>query len=383
MQPTPPIPSLLTDELPGTQTQMPTPPPDDQPMPLPSNPIVLLLAGVFGLLAIFALRLVAEIAIPIAMAFMLSLVLQPAMRVLVRHHLPRGLAALVVLVALCGGVAGLALTLANPVSEWAERLPSTLDKVEERFSGISRIVGLIQRAGRQVEARIADDAPATALTVKGPPLSSRILAGTGQIVVGLATTVLLLFFLLLSGDIFLRRLVEVLPTFSDKKQAVEISGEIRVSVSGYLLTISLMNAAVGISTGLAVWACGLPDPILWGSLAFVCNYIPFLGTVVSCSMLLIVGVATFEDPLLAILPTMLYLAISLLEGQFITPLLLARRFILNPVIVIVSIVFWYWMWGIPGAVLAVPMLATIKIVCDRIRGLAAFGHFLAAEPRTA
>lgn len=371
-------PSLSMDKPPPDAA-----PPDDDPMPLPRNPVVLLLAGIFAVLAILLLRLAAEIVIPVVMAFMLYLVLQPAVRLLVRHRLPRGLAALVVLLTLSGGVAVLTLSLAAPMSAWAERLPATIDKMEERFSGVARIVKLVQRAGRQVEAKISSDEPrTTSVTVQGsPPLSSQILSGTREIVVGLATTVILLFFLLLSGDIFLRRLVEVLPTLTNKKQAVEITGEVRTSVSAYLLTITSMNAAVGITAGLVVWACGLPDPVLWGSVAFFCNYIPFLGALLCGGLLLVVGVATFNHPWLAVLPMMLYFAIHVVEGQFITPLLLARRFILNPVIVIIGVLFWYWMWGIPGAVLAVPMLATTKIVSDRIRGLAAFGHFLAAEPR--
>jgi predicted PurR-regulated permease PerM len=367
----------LIDELPRTDS----PPPDDDPMPLPSNPVTMLLAGILGLLAIYALWVTAEIAIPVVMAFMLYLVLQPVMRFLERRRLPRPLAAVVVLLALCGGVAALTILLVNPVSAWAARLPATLDRVEERFSDVTRIVRQVQRAGRQVEAKIAPDSPVTPVTVQGPTLSTQLLTGTRELIVSLVTIIMLLFFLLLSGDVFLRRLVEVLPTLTNKKRAVEITSEIRTGVSAYLLTITAMNAAAGVATGLSAWACGLPDPVLSGSVAFFCNYIPFLGPLLCGGLLLMVGIATFDDAWLAVLPALLYFAIHLLEGQFITPLLLARRLILNPVIVIVSIVFWYWMWGIAGAVLAVPMLATIKIVCDRVRGLAAFGHFLAAEPR--
>jgi len=138
--------------------------------------VVLLLAGIFAVLAIFVLRLAAEVAVPVVMAFMLYLVLQPAVRLLVRQRLPRGLAALLVLIALCGTVTLLTLSLANPMSAWAERLPATLDKMEERFSEVSRIVKLIQRAGRQVEAKIASQEPrTTSVTVQGsPPLSTQI-----------------------------------------------------------------------------------------------------------------------------------------------------------------------------------------------------------------
>jgi predicted PurR-regulated permease PerM len=187
---------------------------------------------------------------------------------------------------------------------------------------------------------------------------------------------------LVAGDLFLRRLVEILPTLSIKKQAVDISHEIESNLSGYLVTISLMNAAVGIATGLATYFCGLADPILWGSVVFLLNYIPILGPLCGVAILFLAGLLTFDPFWQAALPAGIYLVIHLIEGESVTPMLLARRFILNPVLVIVSLAFWYWMWGVAGALLAVPMLATLKIVCDRIRSLMALGHFRGAEARS-
>jgi predicted PurR-regulated permease PerM len=193
-----------------------------------------------------------------------------------------------------------------------------------------------------------------------------------------ATMALLLFFLLRSGDLFLRRLVEILPTLSDKKQAVDISNEITRNISGYLVTITLMNGAVGVATAFATYMFGLSNPILWGVLAFVLNYILILGPLSGVAILFLAGLLTFDTLWQALLPAASYLAIHVTEGA-VTPLLLARRFELNPVLVIISLVFWYWMWGIPGALLAVPLLASFKIICDRIRPLMALGHFVGGE----
>jgi predicted PurR-regulated permease PerM len=192
--------------------------------------------------------------------------------------------------------------------------------------------------------------------------------------------VILLFFLLCSGDLFLRRLVEILPTLSDKKQAVDIWHEITRNISGYLVTISLMNGAVGIATGFATYVFGLSNPILWGVLAFVLNYILILGPLSGVAILFLAGLLTFDTIWQALVPAASYLAIHFVEAA-ITPVLLARRFELNPVLVIISLVFWYWMWGIPGALLAVPLLASFKIICDRIRPLMALGHFIGGESR--
>jgi predicted PurR-regulated permease PerM len=178
-----------------------------------------------------------------------------------------------------------------------------------------------------------------------------------------------------SGDIFLHRLVEILPRFSRKRQVVDISRQIEHDISAYLVTITIMNAAVGVVMALGVWLTGVGDPILWGTVAFLLNYVPILGTALGVLIFLLAGLLTIDTLWQALLPAGLYLGLHLIEGETLTPMLLARRVTLNPVVVM-SLVFWFWMWGIPGAILSVPMLATAKIICDRIRPLAAFGHFL-------
>jgi predicted PurR-regulated permease PerM len=157
---------------------------------------------------------------------------------------------------------------------------------------------------------------------------------------------------------------------------VDISQQIERDISTYLVTITFMNVVVGIATAVVMWLCGLGDPLLWGAVAFLLNYVPILGPLLGVVTFLLAGLLTSETLWGALLPASLYLGIHLIEGETITPMLLARRFTLNPVLVILSLVFWYWMWGVPGAILSVPMLAIIKIICDRIQTLAALGHFL-------
>jgi predicted PurR-regulated permease PerM len=137
-----------------------------------------------------------------------------------------------------------------------------------------------------------------------------------------------------------------------------------------------MNVAVGVATAAAMYLCGLGDPLLWGATAFLLNYIPILGPLFGTFIFLLAGLLSFDGLWWALLPPALYLGIHLAEGETLTPMLLARRFTLNPVLVILALVFWFWMWGVPGAILAVPMLAIVKIVCDRVRPLKILGHFL-------
>jgi predicted PurR-regulated permease PerM len=196
------------------------------------------------------------------------------------------------------------------------------------------------------------------------------------VVGGLLEIVLVLFFLLMAGDTFLRRLVEVLPRFKNKRQAVDISQQIESDISAYLVTITLMNVAVGVATGAAAALCGLGDPVLWGSVAFLLNYVPILGPLIGVVTFLLAGLLTIDTLWLACMPAALYLGIHVTEGETITPMLLARRFTINPVLVVIALVFWYWMWGVPGAILATPLLAVTKIICDRIEALKPFGHFI-------
>jgi len=335
------------------------------------------LGGLFALAVLAGCYVAAEIALPIVLAFVLSLVLQPAMRQLERLHLPRGIAALPIIVVLFGTLAGLGAALSGPAASWAQKLPSGIPKLQERLSFLSRPLTAVEKFADQAQGLTRGDQPkAVAVAMQGFGLSDRLLTGTRSLASGFLETILVLFFLLVSGDTFLRRLVEILPRFKNKRQAVEIFQQVERDVAAYLFTITIMNLVVGVATGAVMAFCGVGDPLLWGTVAFLLNYIPILGPMIGVVVFLLVGLLSIETLWLAFLPAGLYLAIHLVEGETVTPMLLARRFTINPVLVILALVFWYWMWGVPGAILATPMLAITKIICDRIRPLTALGHFM-------
>ena len=350
-------------------------------MPLPTDLRTMLLLGIFVLLSLYTLYFTREIAIPIVFAFVLNLLLQPAMRALTRLYLPRTIAALLMILVFFGTVAGIAVSISSPAANWIAKAPESLTRLEERLSVLKKPLGQLQEATKRVEDMAQSSQNQMTVAIKNPGLSSFLLLNTQSLLVGLGLTIVLLFFLLVVGDMFLRRLVEIIPKLRNKKQLVDISQEIERNISGYLFTITLMNAAVGLLTGLAAYLFGMSDAILWGVAAFLLNYLPIFGPLLGTAMLFLAGLVTFDTIWQALLPAAAYLVIHIIEGETITPMLLARRFILNPVLVIISVVFWYWMWGVAGALLAVPMLAALKIICDRILPLAAFGHFLGAGAR--
>jgi predicted PurR-regulated permease PerM len=333
--------------------------------------------GQFLLILLAACYLASEIILPIVVAFVLMLVLQPAMRFLEKLHLPRLFAALAIIMVLFGSFVGLGAALTGPAASWAQKMPEGLPRLQERLTFLSKPIQTLQKFLHQAEgmAQGGERAVAT-VAVQGSGLSEKVLNATRTIASGLFTTVLVLFFLLISGDIFLRRLVEVLPRFKDKRQAVHISQQIEADISAYLLTITIMNVAVGVATGILAAVFGLGDPVLWGTVAFLLNYVPILGPMIGVITFVFVGLLSIETLWLAFAPAGMYLLVHIIEGETVTPMLLAKRFTINPVLVILSVVFWYWMWGVPGAILAMPMLAVTKIICDRIQPLSAFGHFI-------
>ena len=346
------------------------------PLSLPSNPTTIFLGGLFFLAAVAALRVASPIILPVVLAFVLKLLLQPAMRALEGLRVPRAIGALLTILFVVGGLIGLGTVLSGPAETWAAKLPEGIPRLVEHLRILRTPFDALLRTLNQAE-QVAEGSArsSTAVAVQGS-FSDTLFSGMRALADEMFTTVLVLFFLLVSGDTFLRRFVEILPRFHDKRRAVDISQQIERDISRYLVTITAMNAAVGAATATAMYFSGLGDPVLWGAVASLLNYVPILGPLTGIGIFFLAGLLSFDSLWRAFLPVVLYLVIHLVEGEVVTPMLLARRFTLNPVLVILALIFWFWMWGVPGAILSVPMLAIAKIICDRVRPLMAFGHFL-------
>jgi predicted PurR-regulated permease PerM len=338
-------------------------------VPFSHEPAVIISSCLLTLAILTACYFTAEIILPIVMAFLLKLLLQPPMRFLERWYVPRSLAAFLIILAVFGVVVAGVAALSGPATAWAEKLPEGIPRLEEKMQFLSGPISALQTFLHQFDGKTSN-AP------DGLDLTAILFRGTQHLASEILETILVLFFLLASGDTFLRRFVEILPKFKDKRQVVALSQQIEENITAYLSTISAMNALVGVATAMAMWACGLGDPFLWGGIAFLLNYIPIMGPIAGIGLFLFAGLLKIDALFWALMPAAPYLAIHLVEGEIATPMLLARRFTLNPVLVVVSLIFWFWMWGAPGAILAVPFLAITKIICDGVRPLNAIGHFL-------
>jgi predicted PurR-regulated permease PerM len=339
------------------------------------------LGGLLALAVLAASYVAAAIVLPILLAFVLNLVFRPVLRVLLRARLPQPLAALIIVLSLVALFVVVAELLSGPISNWIGRLPETLPRIEQRLSFLSRPIKSVQGAIDHIENLAAGGGAAGKQAApqaagQGGALVQKVLTQVWIVADAAFTTVVALFFILISGETFLRRLVELAPRFQDKRQLVDISQEIESDLSVYLGTITMMNAAVGVATGAVAAFCGLGDPLLWGILAFLLNYVPIIGPTTGVIMFFAAGIVTLDPLWLAFVPAGLYLLIHVAEGETITPMLLAHRFTVNPVLIMIGVFFWYWMWGAVGAILATPLLAITKIICDRIEPLQPVGHFI-------
>ncbi len=343
----------------------------DKPLPRNWNTVFL---GILTIIAVLTCLYVARnIVLPVVLALVLKLLFQPLVKLLERIRVPKIVGALVSLLLLLGVFVGLGALLSSPAARWAEQLPHAWPMLQQRFAVLQKPVAHLEHVLDTMGVHLDGDDSFLSHPVS---MVTDVFSGTGTVASNLLETLLVLFYLLVFGETFLRRLVEVLPRFDDKREAVEISMHMERDLSAYLLTITIINAVVGCATALVMWICGVPGPILWGVVAFCLNFVPILGPFFGILMFLAIGIVTDGFAWIAILPACLYFAIHIAEGEIITPMLLASRFTINPVAVMLSLIFWYWMWGVAGAILAVPMLAIIKIIFDRLRPFRAFGHLL-------
>jgi predicted PurR-regulated permease PerM len=337
----------------------------------------LALTGLLVLSAFYTLYFARAFFLPIVLALLLSFLLSPVVRALKKLHIPNSLGAALVIFALLGSLGWGIYELAGPAYEWAQQAPRQMRRLERKLAEFKKPVQTMSKATQQVEKMTqVGAAEPRKVEVQTETLGERMFSQATELVAGGVIMFILLFFLLASGDLFLRKLIRVLPSLADKKRAVEIARQIEQDVSTYLTTITVINLALGLAVwGLMTWI-GIPNPLLWGALAFVTNYIPYVGAIVMIGVLAMVGFLTFEDTAHALMAPGAFVGLNLLESYLVTPMVLGHRLTLNPVVIFLGLTFWGWLWGITGALLAVPIMVVLKIICDRSEPLRSIGEFL-------
>ncbi len=363
----------LSDSSPHLPTSL-CPEETTKPASLPS----IALKGLFVLAIFYTLKLASSFFVPLVLAILLKFLFASVIRGMGRFHVPPPVGAAIVVLGLLSALGFSVYQLAAPAGEWMAKLPQTARQIEGKLQVFKKSVQEVAKAGEEVDrlTNLSGPERIQRVEVRKPSLGETLLAPTQDFLVSGGVLIILLFFLLASEDLFLRKVIAVFPHLREKKIAVEITRQIELDVSGYLLAITVNNALFGTAVGIAMFFLGLPNPVLWGVMAGLLHYVPFLGALMGISIVTLVALVTLESTSTILLVPTIYFALNLLEEYVVLPVVIGRRLMLNSVIVLLWLVFWAWLWGVPGALMAVPLLAIVKIVADHLEPLASLAEFI-------
>ena len=358
--------------------------PGSEPPPTPASAAAaakttFIQIGLIVLGTIAFLYVARPVVLPLFLAVMAGMALKPLIRWLSYGHIPPAISAAVVLCLLVAAVGIGFFELGRPAMTWMNDAPAHMADLRQRVQRLFPRVGRFNQAADAVNnlgAADEEQKKVTTVELKTSRVPSTFINWTGAFLAGVGETLVLLYLLLASGDLFLQKLVRVMPTLREKKSAVGMSHEIQQNISNYLFSVSLINIGLGVVVSGGLYWLGVPNALMWGMLVAALNFVPYFGPVVGIILLAAVGLLTFDTLWKGLLPPAWYLLLHLLEANFITPVLLGRRFTLNPVVIFVSLIFWTWLWGVPGALLSVPILVSVKVVCDRVPTLSSVSELL-------
>jgi predicted PurR-regulated permease PerM len=337
---------------------------------------IVVLATVAGTGALYMAR---SFFVPLMLSILFAVLLRPVVRRFEALRVPTPIGALIVLVVVLGILGAGGAALAAPAREWVAQAPQHVKEAEARLRQLRKPVQQITQAAERMEGAVGgggQNAQGSAGSSSAAPQAVASLFGSTAAFVGGVVEVLLLTFLLLaSGDLFLQKLLHVFP--GERSAALKVTRDVEDAVSRSMVANAVINLGQGLVVALAMALIGLPSPPLWGVLTFFCEFVPYLGAAFMLFLLSVAGLATFQGIGHAALAPLAYLLITTLQNNLVSPLAYGRHLRLNPVAVLVGVMFWWFLWGIPGAFLAVPLVATAKILGDHVRGLSAMGEFLA------
>ena len=378
---TAPLPEPLAEPLPEPLPE-PLYEPAYEAVPSPyARFVTAALSGVLLLATLYTLYFASDFAIPVVAAVVLGLVFAPIIRRLARIGIPSVLSGALVVLTVVGGLSAGIVVLSDSATEWLNRAPVILNQLDRKLRTLKRPVEQVKEASEKVE-KLADvgSGGATALSrdvvVKPPGILKQMFGTMQTVTLQLGVTLVLLFFLIASGDVFKMKLVTSMPRLRDKKRVLCIWRDVEDNVSVYLLTIALINLSLGAAIAFGLYLLGFPNAVLWGAMAGLLNFIPYLGALVGLTVVTVVSIITYDSLGQALIAPAIYLGCNIVESQLVTPSVLGRRLSLNPVVVFISVIFWGWLWGMPGAMMAVPLLIIVHVLCMNFPRLHLIAEFL-------
>ncbi|MBA2291355.1 MAG: AI-2E family transporter [Gemmatimonadales bacterium] len=348
--------------------------------PTPGTPLGLIqrwaLPGIFIILAITAMRLASALLLPVAVAALFALLLAKPVRWLVRRRVPTSLAAGVVVFGTVIAFGTLVYLFATPAASWIERAPRTLTTAQVKINRLMKPIEKLQRTAEKVEEITSpNNDPVRSVKVAQDGLMSKVSGTTLHFLGSFATVIFLSFFLLAQGERFREKVAEFVHR-RHHSNVQDLLRDMQAQMSTFLLTAAMINVGVGLCTYGALLLIGMPNPGLWGVVAGVFNFLPYIGAIATMVIIGLAGLVSFDAPSQAFMAVGAFFAINLIEANIVTPTLMGRRLPLNPVAVFLGFLFWGWVWGITGAVLAVPLTVMVKVIVDRIPSLEPLGVLL-------
>lgn len=346
------------------------------PTPTPTPPRVrrdIALTTLLVLALFYTAWAASEVLVPVVLAMAVALITNPAVSLLERLWLPRWLGAVGVLLGGLATVVLLASVLVQPAAQWLSRAPSEIRQHAPKLRELTKPFTEANRAASESISELTGSAAGKTVEVassKPPPDLWMVMSGAPIMLATIGGILLLAYFFLLYGETLQRRVINVMPTRLQQRITLDILRSFQVEVSRYVLTVSLINTALGLATAAALWAVGLDpqDALLWGLFAGLLNFAPYAGPLIGLVVLTLVGLVEFNVLSQALMLPGVFLVLTALEGQVLTPMILGRQLSLSPLVILLWLVLWAWLWGIPGILLAVPMLVCFKIVASRIEG---------------
>ncbi|WP_336366375.1 AI-2E family transporter [Marinobacter sp. C2H3] len=330
--------------------------------------------GLFTLGILYTLYVAHQIILPILLAMLLSLLLAPVVKKLyVSWRIPHMISALVLVVLVTGVIAGVGWAVATPALTWAQKAPESLSRLLVGEGTLMQQINEVQRSAEKVEAsvqKLSDNkgAQPTAVVLQTDSWRSQLMSQVQSGLAGLALTLALTYFLLVSGDGLIRNFTRQLPR-RHRKTVLRITHGSQREIARYLAVVGVSNGSVGVLTGLLCWGIGLPDPAVWGLVAGLARFIPYLGNLLTIGLLAVVSTTTLDTPWMMLLAPVSFVVLTTIVGFFLEPWIHGFRMAINPVIIFVSIFFWGWLWGPLGVLLAVPLMTVIQVVLKQIPSL--------------
>jgi predicted PurR-regulated permease PerM len=338
--------------------------------PLISSDLATPIYGLFGLGILYTLYVAHQIVLPIILAVMTSLLLSPLVKkAYVKWRIPRVISSLVFVLLVLAAIVGITLAVATPALKWVEEVPQGISRLLVGESEISRQIARVTESAEQVERSVEElsetEQQPTTVVLQTDSWRSQLMTKARNGIAGLALALALTYFLLVSGDRLIHNFIRQLP-IEQRKTVLRMTHESQHQIAQYLGVLGLSNLVVGTTTGLICWAVGLPDPAVWGLVAGLARFIPYLGNILSISLLTIVSVVSLDELWMMAIAPLGFLGLTTLVGLFIEPWIHGFRMAINPVIIFVSIFFWGWLWGPVGVLLAVPLMTVIQVVLKQI-----------------